>query len=108
VSLKGVGNITFCGTYPRIGLVPFVEWKLMFPAEMGKSPNMLLTRVVLPEPFSPTRNVSAFRGMEQEASDNIFLFPIITVTLSYSTMFLFKIYPLYVEYHITFLPTEII
>ena len=87
-------------------MLPFVELKVIVPFEMGNSPNMLFASVVLPEPFSPTKNVSASLGTQHEASDNIFLLPMLTVTLSYSTILFFNIYTIFVKWAIIVFQVE--
>ena len=59
----------------------------MVPFSIGISPRIPLINVVLPEPFSPTRNVSECRGTQQEASQRISFESRMTVKFSHSTMF---------------------
>ena len=43
----------------------------MVPFSIGISPRIPLINVVLPEPFSPTMNVSAFRGIVRDEFSKI-------------------------------------
>tara|TARA_Y100000588_G_C13968512_1_gene801908 strand:+ start:705 stop:881 length:177 start_codon:yes stop_codon:yes gene_type:complete len=43
----------------------------MVPFSIGISPRMPLINVVLPEPFSPTMNVRAFRGIVRDEFSKI-------------------------------------